>query len=69
MIKTTDSLQVIYEGWNGYHQSIVNAVKPLTPEQLSWRPAKIYIRWENWFDILAWDELHGSCTWIPRAAM
>ena len=40
MIKTTDSLQVIYEGWNGYHQSIVNAVKPLAPDQLIWRPAK-----------------------------
>jgi len=31
-------LLVVYEGWNGYHQSIVNAVKPLTSNQLAWRP-------------------------------
>jgi uncharacterized damage-inducible protein DinB len=31
-------LLVVYEGWNGYHQSIVNAVKPLTSKQLEWRP-------------------------------
>lgn len=40
MTKPVDSLQSIYEGWNGYHQSIVNAVKPLTPEQLIWRPSE-----------------------------
>jgi Protein of unknown function (DUF1572) len=37
---TPNSLQDIHEGWNGYHQSIVNAVKQLTPEQLRWRPAE-----------------------------
>ncbi len=32
------SLYSVYEGWDGYHSSIVNAVAPLTPEQLAWRP-------------------------------
>lgn len=32
-------LLVIFEGWNGYQESIVNAVKPLTANQLAWRPA------------------------------
>jgi len=40
MIKNSESLQVVYEGWNGYQQSLVNAVKPLTREQLTWRPAE-----------------------------
>lgn len=40
MLNTQESLQAIFEGWNGYHQSIVNAVKPLSPEQLIWRPAQ-----------------------------
>lgn len=40
MINTEDSLLTVYDGWNGYNQSIINAVKPLTPEQLGWRPAK-----------------------------
>jgi uncharacterized damage-inducible protein DinB len=25
-------------GWNGYNQILVNAVEPLTPEQLNWHP-------------------------------
>ena len=34
-----DSLAMVFEGWEGYRQSIVHAVAPLTPEQLMWRPA------------------------------
>jgi len=43
MIKNTDSLQIVYEGWNGYQQSIVNAVKSLTQEQLVWRPVEKFL--------------------------
>lgn len=39
MTKSQDTLQTIFDGWNGYHQSIVNAVAPLTQGQLAWRPA------------------------------
>jgi uncharacterized damage-inducible protein DinB len=35
----TNSLMTVYEGWDGYRQSIITAVKPLTIEQLAWRPA------------------------------
>lgn len=34
-----DPLMSVYEGWDGYHASIVRAVAPLTSEQLAWRPA------------------------------
>jgi uncharacterized damage-inducible protein DinB len=33
------SLAQIYDGWNGYQTSLVNAIAPLTREQLAWRPA------------------------------
>ncbi len=33
------SLSQVLEGWNGYNQSIITAVQPLTAEQLAWRPA------------------------------
>ncbi|MFN2236508.1 MAG: DinB family protein [Anaerolineales bacterium] len=39
MINNSDSLTVVLDGWNGYQKSLVSAVKPLTPEQLAWRPA------------------------------
>lgn len=39
MSRSTISLMTIFDGWNGYNQSIINAVKPLTPVQLAWRPA------------------------------
>lgn len=35
----SNSLFKVYEGWDGYRQSIINAVAPLTPEQLGWRPS------------------------------
>jgi hypothetical protein len=37
----TDSLEFIFDGWQAYQKSIVYAVKPLTPDQLVWRPAEI----------------------------
>ena len=39
MEKNINSLQNVYEGWSGHHESIVLAIKPLTQEQLQWRPA------------------------------
>jgi len=32
------TLASVYEGWEGYQTSIVNAIAPLTPAQLAWRP-------------------------------
>jgi len=32
-----DRLTFVYDGWDGYHRSIVNAVAPLTSEQLAFR--------------------------------
>ncbi|HET9906519.1 MAG TPA: DinB family protein [Anaerolineales bacterium] len=29
----------IFDGWNGYQTSLVNAIAPLTREQLRWQPA------------------------------
>ena len=39
MPTSSDSLAMVFEGWEGYRQSIIHAVAPLTPEQLLWRPA------------------------------
>jgi hypothetical protein len=33
------SLMSVYEGWDAYQHSILQAVTPLTREQLAWRPA------------------------------
>ncbi len=32
-------LKQVYEGWEGYQRSLVDAVAPLAREQLAWRPA------------------------------
>jgi len=62
MTEPIDSLQSIFAGWNGYNQSIINAVKPLTPEQLSWRPkADFYSVGE-----LARHISLGRLTWLMR---
>jgi len=33
------SLASVFEGWEGYNQSLVHAIEPLTAEQLAWRSA------------------------------
>lgn len=33
------SLATVYDGWDGYHLSIVHAIASLSPEQLAYRPA------------------------------
>ena len=55
-------LLAVYEGWNGYHQSLVNAVKPLTPKQLSWRPADGF----NSVGELVRHISLGRITWLHR---
>jgi uncharacterized damage-inducible protein DinB len=62
MTKTIDSLQSIYEGWNGYNQSIANAVAPLTPEQLVWRPKDDF----NSVGELVRHISLGRLTWLMR---
>lgn len=32
-------LSSVYDGWDGYHTSILHTVEPLTPTQLAFRPA------------------------------
>ena len=62
MLTKEESLAAIFEGWNGYHQSIVNAVEPLTREQLVWRPA------QNFHSVggLARHISLGRLTWLTR---
>lgn len=38
MSDQSTSLAKIFDGWEGYHSSILHAVQPLTSEQLAWRP-------------------------------
>jgi uncharacterized damage-inducible protein DinB len=62
MSDSQDSLMNIYNGWNGYQQSIVNAVQPLTPEQLIWRPAQNF----NSVGELVRHISLGRLTWLMR---
>jgi uncharacterized damage-inducible protein DinB len=39
MTSTSPSLLTIYDGWAGHQLALVNAVAPLTAEQLGWRAA------------------------------
>jgi uncharacterized damage-inducible protein DinB len=39
MSTVNTSLNDVYQGWDGYRESIRKAVSPLTPEQLTWSPA------------------------------
>jgi len=62
MSNSQDSLSTVFEGWNGYHQSIVNAVKSLTPEELIWRPAENF----NSVGELVRHISLGRFTWLMR---
>ncbi len=37
MGSNADSLRAVFDGWDGYHLSLVHATAPLTREQLVWR--------------------------------
>ncbi len=39
MATTNPSLKMVYEGWEGYQISLVDAIKGLSHEQLAYRPA------------------------------
>ena len=39
MTTAASSLMSIFEGWDGHQLALVRAIIPLTPEQLTWRPA------------------------------
>jgi uncharacterized damage-inducible protein DinB len=36
--KKLETLHDLFDGWPGHNQSLLNAIAPLTSEQLSWRP-------------------------------
>ena len=56
------SLKFVYDGWDGYHRSIVNAVAPLTAEQLSCRAAPDM----RSVGELAWHIADGRVDWFRR---
>ena len=62
MSKQSEPLTTIFEGWNGYNRSIVNAIQPLTREQLIWRPEKSF----NSVGELARHISLGRITWFMR---
>jgi uncharacterized damage-inducible protein DinB len=39
MISVASPLITVYQGWEGYQTSLVNAIAPLSPEQLAFRPS------------------------------
>lgn len=39
MPTSSQPLDTVFDGWDGYRVSIIKAVSPLTAEQLTWRPA------------------------------
>lgn len=63
MTKPTGSLSNIFDGWNGYNQSIIKAVAPLTLEQLNWRPKENF----NSVGELVRHISLGRLTWLLRA--
>lgn len=38
MTNPNPSLMAIYEGWEGHQTSLLHAIAPLSPEQLTWHP-------------------------------
>ncbi len=57
-----NSLADIYQGWDGHQTSLVNAIAPLTREQLIWRPASNL----NSVGELARHISLGRITWFAR---
>lgn len=55
-------LTFVYDGWEGYHHSLVEAIRPLTPEQLAWRlqPGMRSV------GELAWHIASGRVDWFVR---
>jgi uncharacterized damage-inducible protein DinB len=55
-------LAAVYEGWEGYQQSLEHAVSPLSPAQLDWRPAQ-HLR--SLGEVIRHVAL-GRITWLAR---
>lgn len=55
-------LTYVYEGWDGFHRSIVNAIAPLTPDQLAFRAAKDM----RSVGEVAWHIADGRIDWFKR---
>lgn len=57
-----NDLAYVYEGWDGYHRSLVNAVAPLTEEQLAFKgsPEMQDVR------ALVWHIAAGRVSWFQR---
>ncbi len=62
MLQQRQSLQAVFDGWQGHHTSLVNAIAPLTPEQLRWRPAAHL----NSVGEMARHISLGRVTWLAR---
>ena len=84
MATTNPSLTVVYEGWEGYQISLVDAIKGLSREQLAYRPAPtlrslgeiashISLGRIGWFQRMhapGSDELaHEAESWEPEEAI
>lgn len=70
-------LSKIFQGWDGYQTSLLNAVKPLTTGQLSWRPSPgrrsvgelvrhISLGRINWFSRISAPGIESVASLIPR---
>lgn len=64
MTRKMQSLAQIYNGWQGHQTSLVQAIAPLTAEQLRWRPAPSL----NSAGELARHISLGRLTWFVRMA-
>ena len=64
MTGNKQSLAAIYDGWHGHQTSLVQAIAPLTAEQLRWRPAPSL----NSVGELARHISLGRITWFVRMA-
>jgi uncharacterized damage-inducible protein DinB len=56
------SLQFVYEGWDGYHRSIVSAITSLTPAQLEFRGSPEM----RSVGEIAWHIADGRVDWFER---
>jgi hypothetical protein len=69
MSTTSNSLKGVYEGWDGYHHSIVQAVRPLTPENSPGGPQLSCARSASLCAISPLVELTGLCGLMHRVAV
>jgi uncharacterized damage-inducible protein DinB len=64
MANDTKRLDFVYDGWDGYHRAIVQAVEPLTPEQLAFRSTPDM----RSVGEVAWHIADGRVDWFSRMA-